>query len=80
MPEGHALPRALDLAARIAGYPQVSLRADRRASRASFGMPLGEGLLFERDLGMVTLGEPEMTEALERYARGDRPEPPRPPP
>jgi len=80
VPEGHALPRALELAERIAEYPQASLRADRRASRASFGLPLGEGLLFEREHGMVTLGEPEMADALERFATGDRPEPPRPPP
>jgi enoyl-CoA hydratase len=79
VPQRQALPRALELAARIAEYPQASLRSDRRAARASFGMALDEGLLLERQLGAATLGEPEMAEALQRFARGDRPEPPRPP-
>ncbi|HZD00320.1 MAG TPA: enoyl-CoA hydratase-related protein [Actinomycetes bacterium] len=78
VPEGQALPRALELAARIAEYPQASLRSDRQAAAASLGLPLREGLLFERHLGAVTLGDPEMTEALQRFARGERPEPPRP--
>jgi enoyl-CoA hydratase len=78
VPEGQALPRALELAARIAEYPQASLRADRQAARASFGLRLDEGLLLERRLAAATLQEPEMAKALQRFARGDRPEPPRP--
>ena len=79
VPEGQALPRALELAARIAEYPQASLRSDRKATRASVGLPLEEGLLLERQLGAATLEDPEMGAALQRFARGDRPEPPRPP-
>jgi len=77
--EGQALPRALELAARIAEYPQASLRSDRKATGASLGLPLDEGLLSERQLGAATLADPEMAEALQRFAKGDRPEPPRPP-
>ncbi len=77
--EGQALPRALELAARIAEYPQASLRSDRQAARASFGLALDEGLLLERRLAAATLQEPEMAEALQRFAKGDRPEPPHPP-
>ena len=78
VPEGQALPRALELAARIAEYPQASVRSDRKAARASLGLPLDEGLLLERRLGTATLDEPEMAEALQRFAKGDRPEPPHP--
>jgi enoyl-CoA hydratase len=38
-----ALPRALELARQIAGYPQASLRADRAAILASWGLALAEG-------------------------------------
>jgi enoyl-CoA hydratase len=76
--EGQALNRARLLAERIAGYPQASLRSDRKAIRAALGLPLSEGLLLERHLGSESLDAPEMAEALERYARGDRPAPPIP--
>ncbi len=74
VPEG----RALELAARMAEYPQESLRSDRRAARASLGIELDDGLLLERHLGIESLGDPEIPAALERYAKGDRPEPPSP--
>ena len=38
--EGAALDRALELADRIAGYPQASLRADRAATLATWGLSL----------------------------------------
>ncbi len=79
VPRGQALPRALELAERIAGYPQATVRSDRRAARGTFGLSLDQGLLAEREAGLVSLGDPEMASALERYARRDRPEPPRPP-
>jgi enoyl-CoA hydratase len=79
VPEGQALPRALELAARVADYPQASLRSDRRAARASSGLALDEGLLLERQLAAATLEDPEMAEGLRRFMNGDRPEPPRPP-
>jgi enoyl-CoA hydratase len=80
VPRGQALPRALELADRVAGYPQSTVRSDRRAARASVGLALDEGLLLEREGAVATLGDPEMAAALEGYARGRRPEPPRPPP
>jgi enoyl-CoA hydratase/carnithine racemase len=76
--ESLALPRAIQLAERIAGYPQASLRSDRTAARAALGTPLSEGLLFERHLGAKTLSASELVDALERYAKGDRPAPPEP--
>jgi len=77
--EGQALPRALELAARIAEYPQASLRSDRQAARASFGLALDEGLLLERRLAAATLQAPEMAMAMLRLDDAAPPEPPEPP-
>ncbi len=73
-----ALPRALELARRIAGYPQASLRADRAAILATWGLSLAEGLRLEAERGRPTALDPEMAAGLDRFARRDRPEAPRP--
>ncbi|HEY4026166.1 MAG TPA: enoyl-CoA hydratase-related protein, partial [Candidatus Dormibacteraeota bacterium] len=70
---GRALPRALELAEHIAGYPQASIRAERRATLATFGMDLDEGLLLEAELGRPAYSDPEMWSRLERFAAGQRP-------
>lgn len=53
-PGGH-LERALELAEKIAGFPQETMLADRRAALEGFGLPLGEGLALEHRLGRETL-------------------------
>jgi enoyl-CoA hydratase len=58
---GEHLERALELAERIAGFPQETMLADRRAAIEGFGMPLAEGLELEHRLGR---------EVLEVAARG----------
>lgn len=73
VPAGTALDRARELAERIAGYPQTSLRADRKAAIDGHGMSLNDGLLHERKLGFATLNDPEMGAGLERFRKGDRP-------
>ncbi len=78
VPAGTALQRATELAERIAPYPQASLRADRASAVAALGLPLSEGFAGEESLGLASLADPEIGEALARYASGDRPEPPRP--
>jgi len=80
VPPGEALPRALNLAGDIAAYPQASLRADRASVLEAFDRPLGDGLILERERGTPTVFDPELGAALQRFAAGDRPEPPRPPP
>jgi len=72
VPQGAALDRALELAERIAGYPQASLVADRASALA------GDGPEAEAARGEATLTAPELSEGLERYRTGDRPPPPRP--
>ena len=79
VPAGEALKRAQELAARIAGYPQSSIRADRAGAISTFGSSLAEGLQREAEIGRATLLDPEMAAGLERFAKRDRPEPPRPP-
>jgi enoyl-CoA hydratase len=77
VPQGRAVERALVLARAISGYPQLSLRNDRRAAIEGLTLPLPEGLELERRLHEASLADPAMVEGLRRYAAGDRPPPPR---
>jgi enoyl-CoA hydratase len=52
---GRHLERALELAERIAAFPQETMLADRRAAIEGFGLPLAEGLELERRLGRETI-------------------------
>jgi enoyl-CoA hydratase len=73
-----ALDRALELADRIAGYPQASLRADRAATLATYGVSLEAGLFMESGICRPTGSDPEMLEGLRNFVSGNRPEAPRP--
>jgi enoyl-CoA hydratase len=76
--EGAALDRALELADRIAGYPQASIRTDRAATLGTWGLSLDNGLYLESGLSRPTATDPEMLEGLRNFAAGNRPEAPRP--
>jgi enoyl-CoA hydratase len=78
VPEGRALDRALELADRIAGYPQASLRADRAATLATWGLSLEAGLYVEAGRCRPTASDPEMLEGLRNFVAGNRPDAPRP--
>jgi enoyl-CoA hydratase/carnithine racemase len=52
---GDHLDRALQLAERIAGFPQETMLADRRAALEGFGLPLAEGIALEHRLGREVL-------------------------
>jgi enoyl-CoA hydratase len=52
---GTHLERALELAERIAAFPQETMLADRRAAIEGSGLPLAEGLALEHRLGRETL-------------------------
>jgi enoyl-CoA hydratase len=58
---GKQLERALELAERIAAFPQETMLADRQAAIEGFGLPLAEGIALEHRLGR---------EVLEVAARG----------
>jgi enoyl-CoA hydratase len=55
VPPGGALGRALELAERIASFPQETMLADRRAAIEGAGLPLADGLALEHRLGRETL-------------------------
>ena len=52
---GAHLARALELAEKIASFPQETMLADRRAAIEGFGLPLEEGLALEHRLGREVL-------------------------
>lgn len=52
---GKHLDRALELAERIAAFPQETMLADRRAAIEGFGLSLTDGLALEHKLGRETL-------------------------
>jgi len=52
---GAHLERALELAEKIASFPQETMLADRRGAIEGFGLPLEQGLALERDLGNQVL-------------------------
>jgi enoyl-CoA hydratase len=52
---GRHLERALELAERLAAFPQETMLSDRRAALEGAGMPLAEGLRLEHRLGREVL-------------------------
>jgi enoyl-CoA hydratase len=52
---GRHLERALELAERIASFPQETMLADRRGAIEGYGMPLAEGIAHEARLGSQVL-------------------------
>ncbi|HEY7950796.1 MAG TPA: crotonase/enoyl-CoA hydratase family protein [Solirubrobacterales bacterium] len=52
---GKHLDRALELAERIAGFPQETMLADRQAAIEGFAFPLADGIALEHKLGRETL-------------------------
>ena len=51
VPAGAHLDRALELAEGLAGFPQRTMLADRRAALEGFGMPLSDALALESKAG-----------------------------
>jgi enoyl-CoA hydratase len=66
---GKHLERALELAERIAAFPQETMLADRRAAIEGFGLPLAEGIALEHELGRETLHV--AVAGAKRFAAGD---------
>jgi enoyl-CoA hydratase len=52
---GRHLERALELAERLAAFPQETMLSDRRAALEGMGLPLAEGLRLEHRLGREVL-------------------------
>jgi len=66
---GTHLSRALELAERLAAFPQGAMLADRRATIEGSGLPLADGLALEHRLGRETLVEAMRGAA--RFAAGE---------
>ncbi|HWM63290.1 MAG TPA: crotonase/enoyl-CoA hydratase family protein [Solirubrobacterales bacterium] len=66
---GKHLERALELAEKIASFPQETMLADRKAAIEGYGLPLADGLELERRLGRETLHI--AVEGAARFASGE---------
>jgi enoyl-CoA hydratase len=66
---GRHVDRALELAERIASFPQETMLADRRAAIEGFGLPLADGIALEHHLGRETLAI--AAEGAKRFADGE---------
>jgi enoyl-CoA hydratase len=65
---GQHLNRALELAEKIASFPQETMLADRQAALQGFGQPLKDGLALEAQLGNQVLDI--AVEGAARFASG----------
>jgi enoyl-CoA hydratase len=79
VPPGKAAERALEIAQTVSTYPQTAMRADRKAARAAYTMPIEQGLRYEVEVHDRSLADPAMRDWLTRFAAGERPQPITPP-
>jgi enoyl-CoA hydratase/carnithine racemase len=56
-PAGEHLARALEMAEGLAGFPQETMLADRRAALEGFGRPLADGLALEAQAGPMVFAD-----------------------
>jgi enoyl-CoA hydratase len=69
-PPGEALDAAIELATRVAGFPQTCLRNDRRSAIEQWGLTFDEAMAHETDFGMDTIASPELGEGVRRFVSG----------
>jgi len=67
---GAALDRALELAAKLAAFPQRCLRADRLASYQQWDLPLPAALEAEVRGGLAVIRSAETQAGAARFAAG----------
>jgi enoyl-CoA hydratase/carnithine racemase len=68
---GQALAGALELARRLAAFPQAGLRNDRLSAIEQWGMSEGEAMRNEFQRGFQTLASGESGEGAARFAAGE---------
>ena len=68
--QGEALPEALQLARRIAAFPQQCLRNDRSSTRRQHGLAMREALAQEFAVGRSTLASGEAEGGARRFVSG----------
>lgn len=69
VPEGEALKKALEIAAIISTFPQLTLRNDRTAVFSGLGTTLREGLGIEAEIGKKTIEQHGM-DSVELFLQG----------
>lgn len=67
---GRALDEALELAGRLAAFPQLCLRADRRSSYEQWSLDLATALRNETRLGCGVIASGETVAGAARFAAG----------
>ncbi len=67
VPDGQALPTAIDLAGGIAASPWRAVVNDRKSVYAGLGRELGEALLIEDELGKDTIFADGFAEGVDRF-------------
>ena len=70
VPAGEALHASLEMAQRIAAFPQQCMRNDRASVAAQHGQALRDALAQEFALGMRTLQSGESVSGAQRFAEG----------
>ena len=68
---GQALPEAIALAQRIAGFPQAGLRHDRLSLLEQWGLPLEQALENELRWGRKTIESGEAAAGARRFVEGE---------
>ena len=76
-PRGKALETAQELAAHIAGFPQISLRSDRRSAYLTSGLPIEEAIRVEAECAaeakkLSQEGSLRFAQGAGRHGRFDR--------
>ncbi|MEZ5947028.1 MAG: crotonase/enoyl-CoA hydratase family protein [Hyphomonas sp.] len=69
-PDETALPRAIELAEQIAGFPQVCMRNDRMSALKQWSLSAEEALHFESRFGRDTLRTGSATSGATMFAGG----------
>jgi enoyl-CoA hydratase/carnithine racemase len=69
VPAGEHLARAMEMAEGLAGFPQQTMLADRRAALEGLGLPLADGLALEAQAGPAIFADAVAGAA--RFAGGE---------
>lgn len=69
--DGRVLDEAVDLAHRIAAFPQGCMRNDRASAVGQWDLTVGEAMAREMELGLATISSGETLEGAARFAAGE---------
>jgi enoyl-CoA hydratase len=69
-PPGGALAAAIELAHRIASFPQGCMRSDRRSSYEQWDLPMAAAMANETELGLAVIESGETRAGASRFAGG----------